>query len=305
MTKVLVLMSTYNGKKYVEEQIQSILDQKDVECKLLIRDDGSKDGTIDLLNEIASTHAKGTITILCGDNVGVYNSFTSLVKYASQISDSYDYYAFSDQDDIWLPDKIRSAVNMLSALPKDKPLVYCSNSTMIDKERNKIKNLWEKESPNITKERILFVNYAQGCTMVFNKSSLDMYNKRSCDLGKLHDFIMAFIGVYYGEIVYDENSYLLYRQHEGNVVGGSKKKYNMFQIIRNLLTFDSKRDELCRNILEHFDDLNKSDLKCIKMIAYYRNNIINKLRLLCHPSLYYKSFKENVLIGVRVMLGTF
>ena len=304
MRTVLVLLSTYNGSKYLKEQINSILFQHDVKCSLLVRDDGSHDGTVKLLHDIELDY-KNRIKIIEGENVGVYNSFSALVKYASQDCPQYDYYAFSDQDDVWLPDKIKSAVNMLIPLSKNKPLVYCSNSTMINKDGKKIKNLWREHEPVLNKDRILFVNYAQGCTMVFNKEALDMYNEKVYNLGKLHDYMLALIGIYYGVMVYDENSYLLYRQHEGNVVGGNKKKYNRIQTFKNLLLFDSKRNEFCQGILEHFKDLNIEDTNRIKRVAYYRKNIISKLRLTFYPPIYYKSFRENFLIGIRVLLGTF
>lgn len=305
MKKVLVLMSTYNGSKYLKEQIQSILGQKEVECKLLIRDDGSKDGTIELLNSISSTLPEGTISLLLGDNVGVFNSFSSLVRHAVREFPDYDYYAFSDQDDIWLPNKLCSAVKTLSTYPKKKPIAYCSNSTLVDKERNRIKEFWRRNEPKLTKDRILFINYAQGCTMVFNKIALEMYAERSFNLGKLHDYMLALLCIYYGELFYDENSYLLYRQHENNVVGGRKRTYNKFQVIWNLVTFKSNRDEFCRNILNHFTDLTTQDVTRIKRVARYKDNFICKLRLLCYRPVYYKSFKENVLIGVRILLGTF
>ena len=304
MKSVLILLSTYNGSKYLKEQINSILLQQDVKCSLLVRDDGSHDGTVKLLHDIELDY-KNRIKIIEGENEGVYNSFSALVKYASQECPQYDYYAFSDQDDIWLPDKIKSAVNMLSPLSKSKPLVYCSNSTMINKDGKKIKNLWREHEPVLNKNRILFVNYAQGCTMVFNKLALDMYCERAYKLGKLHDYMLALIGIYYGEMVYDENSYLLYRQHEGNVVGGNKKKYNRIQTLKNLLLYDSKRNEFCHGILEHFQDINIEDTNRIKRVANYRNNIISKLRLLFYRPIYYKTFRENLLIGIRVLLGTF
>ena len=298
-------MSTYNGKIYVEEQIQSILNQKGVECHLLIRDDGSKDGTTAFVRDVSSRFPNGVVAVLDGENVGVFDSFTELVKYAANKFNDYDYYAFSDQDDIWLSNKVLSAIDILSAKPNNKPLVYCSNSTLIDNNRRKIKNLWGDNEAQVTKERILFVNYAQGCTMVFNKIALDFYNRKAFHLGKLHDYMMALIGVYYGEIVYDENSYLLYRQHENNVIGGNKKRYSYFQMIRNLLTFRSRKDEFCRGILDNLKDLCKEDQRQIEIIANYKKNILSRMRLLIHRPLYYKSFGENLLLGVRVLLGTF
>ena len=102
---VTVLMSTYNGERFLKEQLDSILQQQDVDVRLCVRDDGSTDGTMDILLEYADA-----IELTIGNNFGVGNSFMSMVYSANLES---DYYAFSDQDDIWMPDKLISAVDEL------------------------------------------------------------------------------------------------------------------------------------------------------------------------------------------------
>ena len=100
---VTVFMSTYNGEKYLEQQIESILHQEHVKVKLFIRDDGSKDNTIKILRKYSKL---SNIHVIYGDNIGYAKSFLKIIENNEYTS----YYSFSDQDDIWLPNKLHEAI---------------------------------------------------------------------------------------------------------------------------------------------------------------------------------------------------
>lgn len=100
---ILVLMSTFNGEKFIREQIESILAQENVNIKLLVRDDGSTDKTLDILNEYKN---KGKLNYYIGKNLGPQLSFMHLLQNAPYC----EYYAFADQDDVWLKDKLSTAI---------------------------------------------------------------------------------------------------------------------------------------------------------------------------------------------------
>ena len=121
--KVCVLISTYNGERFLEEQIASIIAQKGVEVDILVRDDGSSDMTCSLLER---WQKEGKLKWYKGENLGFARSFMNLLKTAS----GYDYYAFCDQDDIWLEDKLQRAVAALEKI-EDKVKLYCSNTVHI------------------------------------------------------------------------------------------------------------------------------------------------------------------------------
>lgn len=94
MNSVTVMISTYNGEKFLKEQIESILSQTNVKVKIFVRDDGSVDGTRNILNDYQN---KGKLTWYCGNNLKTARSFLDIVKNVPKDS----YYAFSDQDDVW------------------------------------------------------------------------------------------------------------------------------------------------------------------------------------------------------------
>ena len=130
--KVMVLMSTYNGEKYLREQIDSILGQTGVSVKLLIRDDGSKDNTVEIVKQYCKEN--DDIKLVEGKNVGFAESFMELVYRANLYSD-ISYFAFSDQDDVWLNDKLISAIHMLEGIhEKNAPNLYFSTARAVDKD---------------------------------------------------------------------------------------------------------------------------------------------------------------------------
>ena len=126
---VQVVMSTYNGEKYLKEQIDSILSQEGVDVRLYIRDDGSSDRTTDIL---ASYQEHKNVKIEKGNNLGFAKSFLT----ALDECDEADYYAFSDQDDVWEKDKLSTAIEILEEESQSTPLLYCSALQRVDENLN-------------------------------------------------------------------------------------------------------------------------------------------------------------------------
>lgn len=228
MKKVQILMSTYNGETYLSRQIESILTQTYPEIRLFIRDDGSKDHTIDILKEYEKKSEQ--ITVIYGENVGVNESFFSLLK----MSDA-DYTAFADQDDIWLPDKVKAAVERLEQTRG--AALYASNKILVDENDNVIKeNDGRKKIPSFS--NALVESICTGCTIVMNKELTEQLKAHIPKNAVLHDWWCYLLASYLGTVIYDENAYIWYRQHENNVVGAAdgvlkKIKFNVHYILKN------------------------------------------------------------------------
>lgn len=218
MDTVAVLMSTYNGEKYLAEQLDSILRQQDVALTLFVRDDGSSDGTKTILDAYAQKY--DNIRVTYADNVGVGNSFMELL-YA--VPDNYDFYAFADQDDIWLATKLTEAACKLN---ESGAALYGSNQECVDKDGNSL-GLRYTENVDIHMDpiSILSANMIAGCTMVLtNELYSKLVNARARPSSallrnRIHDVWVAEIASICGGIYYDRRSFILYRQHENNVVG--------------------------------------------------------------------------------------
>lgn len=214
MARVLILMSTYNGEKYLETQIESLLHQKSVDVDILVRDDGSKDNTLSILEKYQK---KGLLKWYQGENLRPAKSFLDLLYNCPR---EYDYYAFCDQDDYWLPEKMASAVNKLSDHAEVPALYFCDlqivNSTLepIHEAHNFQKG--------IQVPQMLLAFSIPGCTMVMNQKLHESIIKYQPDPNAvtMHDcwvyYICAYIG---GKLLGDSNCLIQYRQHGQNAVG--------------------------------------------------------------------------------------
>lgn len=211
MKKIAVLMASYNGEKYIREQIDSLLNQKDVIVEILIRDDGSTDSTIEILNEYQN---KGQLNWYQGEHLNVAKGFMELVKNSPHA----DYYAFCDQDDVWLEDKLISAANKLDKEDSTLPLMYYCATTLVDQDLNFIAehHIHENRS-NLA--RFIF-NDMSGNTIVFNNKLRELLQKTNNADITIHDKWTLQVCLACGGIcVGDKNTHILYRQHGNNTIG--------------------------------------------------------------------------------------
>ena len=310
MDTVAVLMSTYNGEKYIEEQIRSILRQTGVDIFLIIRDDGSSDRTKEILETNYSKY--NNVKIIYGENVGVGNSFMDMLYDAPDA----EFYAFADQDDIWLENKLCKAIEKVNAEIEDEntPCLYGSNQMLIDGNGKQIglKNKSNRDI-NIDTVNLIIRNCYAGCTMVFNRAlkkmmSLDNVrpDKKYFET-KLHDEWCVSFAQLVGKVIYDENSYMLYRQHENNVVG--VKNAGKIKIIRRILQvcFGKRPVALAvhaSQLLESTKLLNidENDEKIIYLFSK-SNTLCGKLNIITDKDLIKKIKVNNGCIRLKVMLG--
>ena len=157
MQSVLVMMSTYNGGRYLREQLNSILIQKGIALDIMIRDDMSTDDTKSILDEYKKKNKN--ISVIYGKNVGACQSFFELMKNAKL---KYNYYAFCDQDDVWMDDKLITGINRLSDVKNDKPSLYYSGQTIVDD------NLDYVCDHKIDIERSVFANFIFNLLFMMN-----------------------------------------------------------------------------------------------------------------------------------------
>lgn len=302
MNKVMVLMSTYNGEKYLEEQIDSILAQKGIEVKLIIRDDGSKDSTCEIIHRYIRKYTN--IILYERNNVGFVKSFSELVKLGLQDSFSSDYYAFSDQDDIWHVDKLQTACKALSLVDKSLPSLYMSNSMKIDVERREL-GLFVKcrDSQSIARGSALIHGSVQGCGMVFNKRAAELFNSIPPQ-NVWHDRWLFLICFYLGKVVYNNTPLFYYRMHGCNTLA---KKINLKEYVeKQLRSFFKKPLHLA--FAEEFyakfsTNISTYDKKLFKLYFSYRYNLLSKIKILYQADFLYPYNKGLFLYICKVLLG--
>lgn len=233
MSKVYIMMSAYNGEKYISEQIDSILRQRGIEFKLFIRDDGSTDATVKIIQEYRKHDSR--IILYQGENIGWKRSFLRLL---SKIPDDADYYAFSDQDDIWLDDKIQRALKILKKM-YGKRKCYCSAQTFVNENLEPFDFHIRKRFRYPDEYHCITNGYGMGCTLVFDKDLLLTLKEGS--LLKIrnisHDLLVSVTAVYLGTIYRDQKSRILYRQHGSNA-GSRSGHENLYERMNRVLHFD-------------------------------------------------------------------
>lgn len=220
---VQILLSTYNGERFLRPQLDSCLAQEGTRVKLLVRDDGSTDGTRAILAEYAARHG---IEVHCGENLGVEGSLYALFPLRDRAA---DYYAISDQDDLWLPDKLARATAWLSTQEATSPRLFASVSRIIDGEGNEI-GAMESPRRGAGFYNAMVQNAASGHAQVFNGALMDRLAAAYTPDILVMDWWNYLIATGLGEVYIDERAGVLHRQHGGNASGYELNPWRLFLI---------------------------------------------------------------------------
>jgi len=298
MYDVLVLLATYNGEKYLKEQLDSIFNQVGVNVKVLVRDDGSTDSTISILEEY---HNKYNLEYIKGNNVGAFQNFMKLIE----LADEYEYYAYSDQDDIWLKEKLIQAMNNIYK-SSNIPSLYFSKSTAVDNNLNQLTDCNHANYEDADSFAMASIrNICQGSTCVFNNELMKLLKKTPLDYQVEHDWWTFLVCLSVGGRVYaDNNSYMLYRQHENNVLGAGSSFSSRLKRRGKLLISKRThgRQKMCEIILNTYNDrLTNEARSVLTEIVNYRRSILNMFNLLFDKRFYRGEFQYSVSFFTAVL----
>lgn len=300
MKKVDVLLSTYNGEKYLKEQIDSIFKQENVEVRVVIRDDGSTDSTLDIVQQYIDMNYP--ILLIKGENVGVIKSFLCLAS----IDSSADYYAFCDQDDVWKPEKLSIAVTNLN--DKKGPSLYLSDTTAVDEKLNYIdlQILCDEQKHTYCLEEVLLSNNATGCTMVFNTELKELLNRYSPQKIIMHDhWIYALCIALDGYVYFDRDSYIKYRQHGNNSVGSkvsfaNKIKYSSLKRGKNA------RSAIAMQLLQNYtQELSPNNRFLLEKVSNYNSTIKSKIFAYNLLKKYVVGKKRRVFLLIQMLMNLY
>lgn len=241
-----VIMATYNGEKYIREQLDSILNQTYGDIRIIVRDDGSKDGTVDIVREYAAKYP-GTVTLVeddakCGSS---RSNFMQAMKYATA-----DYIMFSDQDDFWLPDKIQGTFDRMlqieGEIGKDKPVLVFGSYRPVDEALNDIGGNAagrQEAAYKLAFTNLLVQNYVNGCLMMVNRALAERMGDFD-DRILMHDWWAALIAAGSGRVEHIDKVQMLYRQHGDNVVGSVNVKSFRYRL-RKLMDPSTREASKC------------------------------------------------------------
>ena len=217
LPKVAILLCSYNGQDYLAEQLDSFATQTHTHWEVQVSDDGSKDGTLGVLNAYQADWDAGRLTIHAGPAKGFSANFLSLICNADIEA---DYFAYADQDDIWEPGKLERAIEWLESVPGHIPALYCARTRLVDAGDREI-GLSPLFSRPPAFANALTQNIGSGNTMVINRAARALLlNAGKCVKVVAHDWwtYLAVAGCG-GQVFYDAKPTLRYRQHAGNLIG--------------------------------------------------------------------------------------
>ena len=298
--KVVVLMSAYNGEKYIQEQIESILAQTYSNMKIYVRDDGSKDQTLNILEKYENDNK---IVLLKGENKGFIGSFFSLLKECEKA----DYYAWCDQDDIWLPEKIARAVERLEKNKNDVPTLYFSDYDYYDQNMHFQKHgLDHKRGPSFANSLMDCISL--GVNSVFNHKAREMMlekiPKHSCG----HDWWTYMVCAAFGNVIYDRGYVSVkYRRLEESVSPGGKN-FIATQIWRFKKFFVNDYFKKIREQLYEFSDLygqqlSEKDRKVMNLFIKRRYSLLLALKKCFYPVWFRQGIVEEMMVRVLFLMG--
>jgi len=306
MDMVTIVMTTYNGEKYVGEQIDSILSASYHDILLYIYDDGSKDNTVPILKEYERQFPDKIHVYQNEVNLGVTNNFLHAVYQTTT-----DYVMLCDQDDVWKADKIALTLKRMRHMEcqrgKDTPMAVFTDAIVVDQDLNVLKDSFFKSGHlNPTKidlPHLLMENKLIGCTVMINSSLRKILQSHSLpEKARFHDGWLALIATSFGRIGYINEGTLLYRQHGGNIVGNTgflfyfknritslrKQKEALLSLQHQAGEFSAIYDDLLteekRIIINQFANLSKLGfIKRRRQILYYgflKTGIIRNIGLM-------------------------
>ena len=300
---ILVLMSTYNGEQYIDEQLESIENQEvDIPLNILIRDDGSTDNTVNIIRKYQDKYHN--IELITGKNIGCNASFFELINYAKD----FDFYAISDQDDVWIKDKLKNGINEIKKNDSNIPILYGSCSYLVRDD------LIPYGKTQCQKRKILLTNsiiqnFIPGHSQIMNAKMLELL-KGKIDSSRIYvyDFWITNVAVLFGKVIFSNQPYTYYRMHTNNVIGYGKSK--IAWIKERIRRFKKGDGNAIYRQVEYFyemysKDMSKKDSNEIKKFLKLNKDVIKRIKFILFTKLYRQKKSETIMFKLIYLLGKY
>ena len=304
----IILLSTFNGETYIEELMDSLVNQDYTNFRIVVRDDGSSDGTPAILKDYAQRFP-AIIELIGSDsnvNTGVKKSFEVLLN-----SVEADYYLFCDQDDIWESNKISTLIEILQEEKKNYsnlPLLAFSDFRVFDEKKTLVNSYFKEinfRDIDITNKS--FVCFMPGCCFCFNQMAKHLYFDYKTEY--IHDGHLFLLMQLYGRIIAHKNSLVNYRVHANNVVGywkRSKKSFLIKDFLKSLVDKSFYREAILSDYNKNVKLLHQQiDGEFLRNCELYSLEEVSNLSLFARKKWYskhFKPFKKGTFQGVMELL---
>jgi glycosyltransferase involved in cell wall biosynthesis len=300
---VNILLSTYNGKQFLDELIQSLFLQTYPNIKISVRDDGSSDGTLESLKEYENKYSNFIVTQ--GARQGAACSFMKLLCEADP---ACNFYAFCDQDDVWLPDKIKDAVVAMEACKINKPLLYFSRLEYVDSALGHLG--YSKIHQKYGLRNAIVENIVSGCTIVINRSARNLICEQVPRFVLMHDWWFYLVVSAFGHLIYDIKPNIKYRQHSGNAIGEPTNTREVaLRLLVRYLNFNKSGLRASDQAEEFYKcyarKLAAPELKILEDYLNAKNNILSRFNYARKMEVWKQSRWGNVFLPIRIIAGRF
>ncbi|MFK7699176.1 glycosyltransferase family 2 protein [Pseudomonas caspiana] len=297
-------MCTYNGARYLRDQLNSFSEQTCTRWTVFASDDASTDETLDILAEFQQKWGEDRLVLFKGPCEGFARNFISLVK---NTEIKADFFAFSDQDDIWFADKLARSIDRLKHVPENKPALYCSRTRLIDADKQVI-GLSPLFSKPPTFQNALVQSLAGANTMLINRSARDLLLQLPEQSSPVsHDWLTYLIvSGCDGEIFYDAQPTLDYRQHDGNLIGAKTTGLDKLKRLRGMFSgrfaqWNDRNLDILNNMKSRLSEENQKVMT--RFEEGRKEKLFKRLIALNSAGVYRQTLRENLILLVAVLLG--
>lgn len=304
--RIGVLLSAYNGDKYIAQQIESIMKQKNRDhITLLVRNDGSTDKTSEILEKLKNKY--NNLRVISGPNIGLVSSFFELLKIG--ITEyNFDYYSFCDQDDYWLEDKLQVAVNYLEKESKDVPVLYGCRSLIVDDSLEKTGFITQAQKRKLTFYNTAIQNIVIGHNQVLNKKLAEIIVTHTLRLDNIYsqDLWISTVASVTGKVIFDDQPHTLYRMHSNNQLGYGKGKTQwIIDHINRLKQQESNKiaKQLKYFVKCYFSFLSLEEKEEMKKFFNSQHTLMNRIIYATHTRLYRQKQSETQIFKLLYILG--
>ena len=301
--KVAIILCVKNGEKYLFEQLDSIRSQSYKNFDLFISYNHSTDSSLKIIEEYIIRNSDLSISLQMGSDKHFANNFIISLK---KIEGEYDYFAFCDQDDIWLANHLSRAIIALKKESNSLPAIYCSRTMLIDKNGKKLReSMYFKKSPSF--KNALVQSIAGGNTMIFNKSAYNLiYISDEKKNIVSHDWLLyLYVSAAGGKVLYSHEPSVLYRQHPNNKIGSNLGLFNKIKRILMLL-----KGEFNNYNVKNFYQLDKFKYMTeenSKTYTLYKNslsgNIFKKVLSMNKSGVYRQTVSGQIALYINLFLN--
>ncbi len=301
--RVCILLSTYNGERFIAEQLDSLLHQTYPNIHIHIRDDGSTDDTVKIIKSYGKVH--NNIFITEGENCGIVHSFIKILKDTNNPSGLY---AFCDQDDIWLSHKAEVAVSAIMDSQTPSKTLYCTRLEYTDQDMGHLG--YSRIPKQIGFNNAIVENIAVGCTSVFGEDIKRLVLQADPNTMMMHDWWTYLAAASFGEVVFDSRTSIKYRQHGNSATpwepGLKKIKARAYGLVNRLLNHrHAGLDSLNQAIkfIETYPETATKNTDLIRQLVDMRGKrtLLKRLRYIYNPQVVRSDPIENLLLKPMIL----